>query len=76
MNPDEYTKSQYSKIAWGTLAPKKTRSMHSTEELYFCHQWRELHQRLQSLGVYAVPKPDDYKLKVHLIFNTSSKREK
>ena len=42
------------KYSWGALAPKKIRSMHSTEALYFCHQCRELHQRLWSVGVCAV----------------------
>ena len=41
-------------LTWGALAPKKIRSMHSTEALYFCHQYRELHQRLRSVGVCAV----------------------
>ena len=36
------------------FAPKKIRSMHSTEAVYFYHQCKELHQRLQSVGVYAV----------------------
>ena len=34
--------------------PKKIRSMHSTEALYFCHQCREFNQRLRSVGVCAV----------------------
>ena len=38
----------------GAFAPKKIRSVHSTEALHFCHQCRELHQRLRSVGVYAV----------------------
>ena len=36
------------------FAPKKNRSMHSTEAVYFYDQCKELHQRLQSVGVYAV----------------------
>ena len=41
-------------LTWGALAPKKIRSMHSTVALYFCQQYRELHQRLRSVGVCAV----------------------
>ena len=37
-----------------SFGPEKIRSMHSAKVLYFCHQCRELHERLRSVGVCAV----------------------